>query len=302
MRLVFARIHCLVACVAAVVFTALVHAQSAAPTTQMVRVNGRSMRVSTTGLDRRLPGEAVVILEAGAGAGLDEWAPAVPHPASLAPTIAYDRHGIGQSETDTERRTIRRVAATLHELLHAMHVAPPYLLVGHSWGGVLIRGFAELYGPEVAGLVYIETMDAETTRQELADALPDAERKSAFDPPEIPPFPPDLSAGLRAEYEDIKENMLSDFAEARSLRPVTGVPVSVVIAAPPGRLKHPGEVQLRLQIKHQGDWALNSSNGLLIVSGAVKHDVAEDDPALVVQAVRHVLNHRPDAAPKQPGP
>ena len=224
MPLVSARIHCFAACVAAVVLTGSAHAQSAAPVTQMVRVNGRSMRVSTTGLDRRGPGEPVVILEAGAGAGLDEWAPAVPQLATLAPIIAYDRHGIGQSEADTERRTIRRVGAALHELLHAMHVAPPYVLVGHSWGGVLIRGFGELYGPEVAGLVYIETMDAETTRQELADALPDAERKSAFDPPEIPPFPPDIPTGLRAEYENIKENMLSDFAEARSLRPVTGVP------------------------------------------------------------------------------
>ena len=48
---------------------------------------------------------------------------------------------------------------------------------------------------------------------------------------------------------------------------------------------------MRLQIKHQANWALDSSNGLLIVSGAVKHDVAEDDPALVAQAVRHVLDH-----------
>ena len=142
-------------------------------------------------------------------------------------------------------------------------------------------------------------MDADATREELAAALPEAERKGAMEPPEIPVIPPDTPPGLRAEYEDIQENMLNDFAEARALRPTGGVPVSVVIAAPPGRLDHPGEVQMRLQIKHQSEWSLNSSNGLLIVSGAIKHDVAGDDPLLVAQAVRHVLNHPPQAGPKE---
>jgi hypothetical protein len=134
-------------------------------------------------------------------------------------------------------------------------------------------------------------MGVETTRQELADALPPAERKGALEPPEIPTIPPDTPPGLRAEYENLQQNMRTDFAEARGLRPASGVPVAVVIAAPPGRLRHPGDVLMRLQIKHQANWALDSSNGLLIVSGAVGHHVAKVDPSLVVQAVRHVLNH-----------
>jgi pimeloyl-ACP methyl ester carboxylesterase len=172
-----------------------------------------------------------------------------------------------------------------------MRVPPPYILVGHSWGGILIRGFSELYGSEVAGLAYIEAMDVETTRQELADALPESERQDALKPPEVPTIPPDTPNGLKAEYENLQENIRTDFAEARGLKPSGGVPVAVVIAAPPGRLRHPGDVRMRLQIKHQADWSLNSTNGLLIVSGAVRHNVAKDDPSLVVQAVKHVLAH-----------
>jgi pimeloyl-ACP methyl ester carboxylesterase len=170
-----------------------------------------------------------------------------------------------------------------------MGVPPPFVLVGHSWGGILIRGFSELYGAEVAGLVYIETMDVETTRQELAEALPEPERKGALEPPKVPTIPSDTPPGLKAEYENIQQNMKTDFAEARGLKPAGGVPVAVVIAAPPGRLKHPGEVQIRLQIQKQAAWALNSTNGLLIVSGAVRHNIAKDDPSLVAQAVKHVL-------------
>ena len=136
-----------------------------APETRKIVVNGRSIRVSTIGIEGRAEGQPVVVLEAGAGAGLDEWAPAMAPLAALAPVIAYDRHGIGGSDPDTQRRTIRRVAEALHELLETMRVPPPYVLVGHSWGGILIRAFAEQYGAEVAGLAFIETMDVETTRQ-----------------------------------------------------------------------------------------------------------------------------------------
>ena len=263
------------------------------PSTTKVIVNGRSIRVSATGIELRTPGQPVLILESGAGeeGGIDEWTPAIPALAKLAPVISYDRHGIGQSDPDTQPRTIRRVAVTLHELLQAMRVPPPYVLVGHSWGGILIRGFAELYGSEVAGLVFIEAMDSDTTRQEFAAALPEAERKDALEPPEVPTIPPDTPPGLRAEYEDIRENLLNDFAEARTLKPRTDVPISVVVATPPGRLKHPGDVQMRLAIRHWTDLVLGSTNGLLIVSGDVKHNIAGNDPELVAQAVRHVLNN-----------
>jgi hypothetical protein len=62
--------------------------------TKLVNVKGRSLRVWTAGLDRRAPGQPVLILEAGAGEGLDEWMPAVDYLTPLAPVIAYDRHGI----------------------------------------------------------------------------------------------------------------------------------------------------------------------------------------------------------------
>ena len=52
--------------------------------------------------------------------------------AKRAAVIAYDRRGIGQSQQDTERPTLRRVAASLHALLRQLGAAPPYVLVGHS--------------------------------------------------------------------------------------------------------------------------------------------------------------------------
>lgn len=268
--------------------------QSPRRPTQMVNVKGRAMRVWLTGIEQRKTGQPVVILEAGAGGGLERWTPeVVAGIARLALVVAYDRRGVGQSEPDSVRPTIRRVSQSLHELLEELRLPPPYVLVGASWGGALIRGFSDAYAGEVVGFVYLDAVDIEATWEKKAAVLPEADRKSALEPPTLPPIPADTPPGLRAEYEQIAENMLNDFAEARALRPTSGVPVAVIIAAPPGRLKPPNDALVRLQIKHQSEWALTSSKGLLVVSGAVGHNIQRDDPALVMQAVSHVLNNAP---------
>ena len=257
--------------------------------TRMVIAEGRAMQVWTSGMDQRKAGQPVLILEAGGGAGLDEWTPVFADLAALAPVIAYDRRGIGQSEPDTVKPTVKRVNQSLHALLEAMRIAPPYVVVGHSWGGAVMRGFAEMYPTEIAGYVYVEVPDIEATPEEQAAALPEADRASAFATPTLPPIPADTPKGLAAEYEVLGENIVSHWAEVRNFRQVPGVPVAVVIAAPPARLKAPGDAMMRFQIKHQSEWALTSSNGLLLVSGRVGHDVMKDDPALLLQAVKHVL-------------
>ena len=70
----------------------------------------------------------------------------------------YDRAGIGQSEPAPagERRTPRTQVRELHELLRAAGVAPPYVVVGHSWGGFLARLFAHDYPNDTVGIVLVD--------------------------------------------------------------------------------------------------------------------------------------------------
>ena len=75
------------------------------------------MRVRTSGLEGRQTGRPVLILEAGAGEGLENWRPVFDDLAHLAPVVAYDRRGIGESADDSERPSLRRVAQSLHALL-----------------------------------------------------------------------------------------------------------------------------------------------------------------------------------------
>src|SRR5919108_5383765 len=124
-----------------------------------ITVNNRTMRVWSDGLEARKPDQPVVILEAGAPATLESWRPKFTDISRLSPVLAYDRSGLGESDYDGERPTIPHVAQTLHSLLGAAHIPPPYVLVGASWGGIYIRGFASLYPNEVVGLVYLDASD-----------------------------------------------------------------------------------------------------------------------------------------------
>jgi pimeloyl-ACP methyl ester carboxylesterase len=246
------------------------------------------MRVRSQGLDQRQTGRAVVVLEAGAGNGLETWDPVFANIAEIAPVIAYDRRGLGQSQTDGQPQTIRHVASSLHSLLSTLQVPPPYVMVGQSYGGILIRAYAQAYPTEVKGLVYLDATDVETTYAEV-DALPAGARQAVFNVPVIPPNTP---AGLKAEMDNIVQNIRTEFSEVRTARPPAHIPAAVVIGAGKTQLGRTPEIAaalLRLQIKHQQEWVLHSPQGLMVVSKHLRHMVHQNDPALTVRVIQHVL-------------
>jgi len=261
----------------------------AQPGIRRVSVDHHAMRIQTAGLERRKPGQPVIVLEAGSGSSLAAWQPVFAKMSVLAPTFAYDRSGLGQSEFDGERPTLPHVAGTLHALLAAAQVPPPYVLVGHSWGGEYIRGFASLYPSEVVGLVYLDTTDFERTDEEVDRERP-AERRGrgVGGAPPIPDNPP----AARMEMEQIIAYGSTGFAEIRALNVPSMLPVAVLIgAAGLTDTANPDRVLFKtLQIRHQGDWVLKSRAGLLLVSTEAGHQVMDDVPMLVIDAVKHILN------------
>lgn len=109
----------------------------------------------------------VVVLEAGAGATSDSWSLVVPHLHSHATVLTYDRPGLGFSSgaQHLDRRPLA-VAARLSTLIDALRLPGPYLLVGHSLGGLHVRAFARLRAAQVAGLVL-----ADPSHEEMRHAL-----------------------------------------------------------------------------------------------------------------------------------
>ncbi len=106
-------------------------------------------------------GSPAVVFEAGIGATSVNWRHIQEAIAQSARTISYDRAGLGWSGPCRTARTPANVAAELHEMLQQAGVRPPLILVGHSFGGLVMRRYALLHPEDVAGLVLVDPMRCE---------------------------------------------------------------------------------------------------------------------------------------------
>lgn len=106
-------------------------------------------------------GDVTVVLEAGLGDDLGVWERVQAGVAGFARVVAYDRAGLGFSESSAMPRTPEQMAIELHSLLRRAGVAPPYVLVGHAWGGFVVRRFTSLYPDEATGLVLVDPVHEE---------------------------------------------------------------------------------------------------------------------------------------------
>ena len=116
-------------------------------------------------------GESTVIFEAGIAASSVSWQLVQPRVAAFARTFSYDRAGLGWSEPVRGPRTLQQSIRELHTLLQVAGAKAPYLLVGHSYGGLLVRAFAAAYPEEIAGLVLVDPVAVAEWAQPTEDSL-----------------------------------------------------------------------------------------------------------------------------------
>ena len=114
-------------------------------------VGGHKLHLTCTG-----QGSPTVILETGLGSTSSAWALVQPAVASSTRACAYDRAGVGWSEAGPEPRDARQISSELHALLQGAGEVGPYVLIGHSNGGLYSRMYASMHPTDVAGLVLIE--------------------------------------------------------------------------------------------------------------------------------------------------
>jgi pimeloyl-ACP methyl ester carboxylesterase len=265
------------------------------PSVRMVEVEGHQMRVRTGGMDR-LGQAPTVVFEAALGDRLTTWNTLFDQVAALAPAIAYDRAGLGGSPANEKTPTAPNVVRTLHALLAAVGAKPPYIIVGHSWGGLLARMFIEHYPTEAAGLVYIDPTDLRSLAEEEAyykeqgyvgDAM--VERKAS-----LLRFP----GADRGEFKAVVETIAGDFKDFRSLRPLPDVPMSVFMSAsfdPISWAKSPCKPQVceeaivKWRIKWLRDMMIGSTDATLTIATSVPHHMHVADPELIMAGIRRVM-------------
>ncbi len=119
---------------------------------QLVDVGGHRLHLSCTG-----SGSPTVVLEPGAGMTSSDLGSITPAVAGETRVCVYDRAGRGWSEPADTPQDGAQIATDLHTLLHRGQVPGPYVLAGHSFGGLYALSFAARYPEEVAGMVLVDS-------------------------------------------------------------------------------------------------------------------------------------------------
>jgi pimeloyl-ACP methyl ester carboxylesterase len=113
------------------------------PPGNLIDIGGWRLHLNCKGEARA--SQPTVILESGIGDFSVEWGLVQPGVAKFARVCSYDRAGDGWSDLGPQPRTLRQIVYELHTLLDKAGVKPPLLLVGHSFGGLVVRLYAATY-------------------------------------------------------------------------------------------------------------------------------------------------------------
>ena len=140
-------------------FVMLVGQPSAAPAHlppppgRLVDIGGQRIHLNCTGR-----GSPTVVFENGAGDFSIIWSLVQSRVSAFARACSYDRAGYAWSDPGARPRTYDQIALELHTTLERAGEHGPYILVGQSYGGLVVRGYARRYAAEVAGLVFVDAV------------------------------------------------------------------------------------------------------------------------------------------------
>ena len=247
----------------------------AAPLDDVVDIGGLALHLRCVG-----QGEPAVVMEAGLGNDGSVWKHVQPEVARFARACVYDRAGMGRSRGPAPKpHTNRQMARELHALLTRAGLAGPWILVGHSMGGLNVRLLEAEHPEQVAGMVLV---DATVDPARTWSLIPDAQLR------EFKEIIPRLGEGLDFE------TFLSGAADVRATSRSLGAKPLVVLTrsrehpqpwASPEQLAE----MLRVWQELQAELPKLSSNSVQLVVKNSAHYIQLDAPRTVVAAIGEVV-------------
>lgn len=253
---------------------------SVALASEQIAVGAKPYQVQMASLGS---GRYTVIFESGFGTDLRAWRKVAPEVAKSARAVAYSRAGHGQSEARPAPRTIEQNTAELEELIASARLAPPFVLVGHSYGALLMRSYAARHPGQVAGMVLVDPSDEgfnpALRRLDAERAAADERAFAAIVPPKFQPelklLQPVLDSGklpFDGKLPDVPVVVLTSIQQAEK---------------PEFFLETPQAVALKQGL--HADFARRFSDGAQVVTAKSGHNIQLEEPELVVAAVEKVI-------------
>lgn len=269
--------------------------------TRFISIDGVDLRINTIGFENRAEGQPVVVFENGHGETIKSWSKIIDSASKICPIVLYDRAGTGESKPDNKIPSIEYNSKKLKKILDTLNIKPPYLLAGHSLGGIYIRGFANYYPDDLAGLIFIDPADF---TQKLVDfEVPFREigvTEEYIDSMMIAKFGTvsiiDSARNIRVQQESemLRKLRTSDFKELNE-KDLPPIPIYFIVG---GRFSVPQQfrskdydqeslfrARTKHWIEHWTNVVTKSPYGRLFYSSKAGHYVQYDDPELIILSI-----------------
>lgn len=235
----------------------------------LVQISGCKLYAKLIGHNN---GKATIVMDAGYGDYSKAWESVINEVSMLSDVFIYDRAGLGKSESSSNRRTSREMVKELNGLLNEAEIKPPYILVGHSFGGVNTRLYATEYHTEVCGLI-------------LVDSTPENYRERF-----LPTMPEELQQAYNNQfvYEGNYDEFIESLNQLKEARRKLNVPLIVLSA---GKKAHYSEESQVLWNEMQKEILGISSNGKFIIAENSAHYIQNDEPEIIVSAIKAMIDN-----------
>ncbi|MBF6612785.1 MAG: alpha/beta hydrolase [Chloroflexi bacterium] len=222
-------------------------------------------------------GSPTVVMDAGLGDTSRTWGAVEPEVARFTRVFVYDRKGIGASQSGSRPRNSRQMVSELRDLLSIAGIAPPYVLVGHSFGGLNMILFASLHPDEAKGLVLVDTPHPNRIAAERKLLSPEQMRRY------IDSFNGNSEGMTLEEREESSE-------QVSAAPPLPDIPLVVLHS---GTFTRPAGWPVRALeqsfIEGQKDLASRTPQGKRVVVEGRGHYIQHDHPELVIEAISEVV-------------
>jgi pimeloyl-ACP methyl ester carboxylesterase len=242
---------------------------------EMIDVGGYRLHINCAGVSAK--GSPTVVMDAGGYDSSESWNKVQPEIAKFARVCVYDRAGLGKSERrPSPSYPSQEVVKDLHTLLVNAHIAAPFVLVGHSFGGMNVRLYASQHPEEVVGMVLVDSVHEDEMDRWVAMLPLEAKQKMS-----------DADKSLLARLA-ISEG------QVRAARWHTDIPLVVLTHG----IFNPGDYYgfpamaaqgEKLRLEMQDALARLSSRSKHIIAEKSGHYIQRDQPELVIDSVRQVV-------------
>lgn len=251
----------------------------------LVSIGERRLAMRTAG-----DGIPAVVLEMGLDSPASTYTTLAEQIAAFTRVIWYDRAGLGYSDPAPIPRTVQDLVQDLHALLQRVALAGPSVFAGHSFGGHIVRLYRERYPEEVAALVLIDASHEDQRERYLAVLPPQ---------PHTCPALAHLRHIWESRWIDPRQNEehidnLACSALLHSCGHLGDLPLIVLSRGRPTRnpAAYPAgviEAMEQLWLQMQQELAHLSSQGRHLIAHKSGHLIHEDEPALIVEAIRQMI-------------